>query len=210
MLTSTKFLDKWFKPIEKETNHKTGIEQISWDTEELNKYRVTLQKHYDSISNSQAVRLLGLIAALFTFIQITQNAAFVISINMLFESCIYLLVIFILIFFSFRAFFRFALYSNYASQVLWVKEKDLTYFLEDFPHWREHNTMAILDSATFLKIAGLLRCAENKKYETLKIYHLFPYVWFGNSAVPSKQKWGYGVCFLLTITAVCMLSSFLA
>ena len=199
------YFEKGSSQVKVQTEDKPESKPPEWDTKTKDKYRIALQKNYNSISNSQAVRLLGLIAVLFTFIQVTPTVTQDISVADPLKILGFVLVSSVLIFFSFRAFFRFSLFSMLSAHIMWINDKEIDYMLEDEADQRGQNTMALLHAATTFKICGELRKNEKDKYKARKIYHLFSYKNFIASDNWRKDLWGYGICLALTSVSILIL-----
>jgi hypothetical protein len=190
---------------EVQTEVKTGSKPSEWDKNTIDTYRIALQKNYNSISNSQAVRLLGSIAALFTFIELTSIVESELAELGPLKVLGFVLVASIFIFFSFRAFFRFSLFSMFAAHIKWINNKEIDYLLEDDKNLRGQNTMALLHAATAFKISGKLRRNNEDRYKARKLYHLFPCRFFIVSGNRRHDIGGYLICMVLTSVSMLIL-----
>lgn len=200
--------EKSLKPVEPE----------DWKDDDIIKCKIALKRDYIAQSNSQAVRLLGLIAGLFTLLQVVQNSknlhvSDIFSINIpnitILESLANLfpwkLLVFVfsvgfLLFFIFRAFFRYAVFSAYLSHVRWIEKPELHYLLKIKEDLKGKNLLVLLEFATEKKISGAMKDFE-KNYTRQKLYKWICYDWF----ISENEKWGYLLCLGLSLLSTWIL-----
>lgn len=147
-----------------------------WNNDGLKEAKFELLKHYDSLSNSQGVRLLTLIAGLWTFLQ-TVNLLSPEQLSSIFTE----IVVFIFFIFIFRSFFRFSLYSMFSAHVKWIENTELKNLLKCKKDLKGKNIMVLIHHATEEKIYGKLRIDEKRKYPTLRLLKTAPYHIFASN-----------------------------
>jgi hypothetical protein len=159
-------------------------------------YKISLQRHYDSLSHSQAVRIIGFVTGLFTLLQFCID---------LVRFVIFLIPIFILLFFIFRSIFRFAVFSAHSEHIRGIEEKDIKN-LEQDEVFKGKNMMVLLDFATSYKISGNLKKNGNENYPRLSLYKFFYYDWFmsGNNSMK-----GFFICAGLSLISIFILLALL-
>lgn len=176
----------------------------------------TLTKYYDSLRNSCAVRIIGFTAGLFTLIQTFQTSKDyplsnlfhylpTVKIDFLSIEAIELLKLAffftgasLLLLLIIRSIFKFALYSCYANQLLWIDQNEMKYL----PEFLQEKTVDIkLHETAGRKIAGNLKDSEgNVIQKRMKLYWLFPYDWFITGATWSKKsRRGFLLCIGFSI-----------
>jgi hypothetical protein len=193
------------------------VKPVDWNDEEITKYRIALKRDYISLSNSQAVRLIGLIAGLFTLLQVFQNSKnlplsdiFLVDIpnipvleilaNLLpWRLLAFVFSVGLILFFSFRAFFRYALFCALSTNIRWIDKPELNYLFMNDKYLKGKNLMVLLEMATTKKISGDLENFESS-YTRRKLYGIFYYDWF-----LIEKKWGYLLCLILSLLSTWIL-----
>lgn len=185
------------------------------------KAKLEIQKQYSSIRNALGVRLIGLIAGLFTLLQIVQNSQtfklskifpdlailnidytmFGINAITSFKLGLFFAAVWILLFFIIRTFFKFSVCSYYSDHVHWVTKHDLLSLPDEWGLNEIENIHSLVLETTGIKMAGKLK--ENSKREYL--YHVIPYDIFIADAPWGNQKWGYILCAVLSFLATAVL-----
>jgi len=196
VLVMTNFLDKWAKR-DKVIKVEYKKEQ-EWKEAKIMECRIALRKHYDSLSSSHGVRLIGLVAGLWTLLN---------TVRPLKESQIVLWVtgaiVVVLFLFIYRSFFKFSLFSKYSSQVMWIEERELNFLLKIQDSLKRKNLLVLVDHATGKKIQGEMKKFESS-YTRQKILGI-PYDWF-----MSENQWkGFFLCLGLALGSTVILINLL-
>lgn len=177
--------------------------------EEFKETKNALRDDYNTHQNSLGVRIIGLVAALFTLFQTVQNSqklseifpnlaivnidlkAFGINLITLFKLLLFATAVMIVLFFIFRSFFKFALQSVYITQLYWFEKKDFEKISpEDKQRMlKEKRPLGQLHEAIGMRISGKL---NNPK--RLKLWNTFPYDLFMANASWVSERWGIFWC----------------
>jgi hypothetical protein len=193
----------------------------NWEDKDILQCKTALLKHYDSLSNSQAVRIIGFIAGLLTLLQTVQTLGrgeiasifpnlavcnisytpFELFLMDCFKLSFFLIVIFGLFFYIFRAFFKFSLFSLYSNQLRWVKKRDIE-ALEKSEKLKEKDLMILIPWATSKIITGELE-RNGKKGPRLTLYKFFKYDWFISGR--EETIWGYLLCIVFSLISTLFL-----
>lgn len=173
---------------------------------EMMNCRIALQRHYVSLSHSQAIRIIGFVAGLLTLIQIVQiSAKGQLSSLYPIKIILFLIPVLILLFYIFRAFFKFALFSAYSAHVLCIENTEIEYLIEKEEHLKGKNLMILLDSATSRKISGDLKKNDKENYRRSSLYKIFYYDWF----MAKNVFTGILLCCVLSLLSIFILLAIL-
>jgi hypothetical protein len=192
---------------------------------QLTEAKIQVQNHYSSLRDAYGVRLLSLVAGLFTLSQIyltinddleanvfsfphvfrtiSPNMEGVFKILYSVEWWVFSIVffsLFILSFFIIRSFFKFSLCCYYSDHALWIKKEDLENLPDKYGFDKIEEIFILIQETIGFKMAGQLKNCED--CERKKIYGIIPYDVFIPGSSWARQRWGYFVCFLFAFISV--------
>ena len=191
------------KFMSKKDNEKT--KEYLWDDQEIEETRKTLLSYYTSLQGSQSTRLIGFVAGLFTLLQLAQvaktsafglifpNINFGLYLPPFWMEFLKFLPLYagtvIILFFMFRAIFRFCLFGHYSSAIISLDKTDFQSVMEEHPEEKKMRRPVFIGNLA----ASIKLIKENRR-----AYIFFRSIWFLKFKTSKYEAPSYKGALVLT------------